>query len=485
MRPCRNQFPAQDPGPIRIALVGEACGDEEEARGVPFCGTSGWHLSQWLNVAGTSREQCFVGNVCQHRPAPGKNQFDLLDWRGGAVQEGIAALAADLHRYGPTMVVPLGNAALHLMRHGNVAPPKSRTGKFQWRSHITTWRGSIMSVPRLTFPGSPGGDPQGSLGGPAGAGASHAFLPGDASLSGSIPDPRITCPTSAHAAQGEPASAVSLGVYAHETGGVGPFPAGSIYSDPSKGGGSGVVTPVLGPAGSLPATWKAVPTIHPAAALRQWSWVFSIINDLKRAVREARSPSLDLPVRNIAFGLSVDEVEARCARLRESRATVGFDIEGGARGLQCMGFATSPSEAFVVDFLDVGSDGPRLYKAVLGVVEDAGVRKVCWNAAYERAILRLVAGVTMRSYEDPMLAWWERYSELPQGLDFVASILTRQPYWAEGIGWDKRTGLPKVRGERLWTYNGIDCCTTLEIWKHPLIQRVVTAAVGVPWEVAA
>jgi len=71
-----------------------------------------------------------------------------------------------------------------------------------------------------------------------------------------------------------------------------------------------------------------------------------------------------------------------------------------------------------------------------------------------------------------MLAWWERWSELPKGLDFVASILTREPYWAEGIGWDAKTGAPKVTGPRFWTYNGLDSMLTLEIWQSPIIRAV-------------
>lgn len=114
----------------------------------------------------------------------------------------------------------------------------------------------------------------------------------------------------------------------------------------------------------------------------------------------------------------------------------------------------------------------RRVAAVASVLEDASIPKVLWNAMYERAIWSAVASVTLRNYHDGMLAWWERFSELPKGLDFVASILTREPVWYEGIGWDKRTGLPKIGGAPFLIYNGLDSCVTLEIWEHPLIRAV-------------
>lgn len=153
MKPVPNQFPTADPGAVRLALVAEAPGQDECLQGKPFAGASGWLLDQWLASAGISRSQCFIGNVSQHRPSPTSNAFDLLDWHGGAVQEGIAALRDDLARFRPHCVVAMGNAALHLLRHGNAGPPKSKKlGLFQWQSHVSTWRGSLFLGSRTFDP---------------------------------------------------------------------------------------------------------------------------------------------------------------------------------------------------------------------------------------------------------------------------------------------------------------------------------------------
>jgi len=236
------------------------------------------------------------------------------------------------------------------------------------------------------------------------------------------------------------------------------------------------------PAPATGAPFKCLSTYHPAATFRDPSFTYPLVSDLKRAVAEARTPQLDLPPRRIVWNLSVAEVEARCAAIRAARTPVGYDIEGGLRGLQCASFATTPHDAFVIDFMGGNGEQARINAAHAAVLEDEHVPKVCWNAAYERAILQAVASITLRGYEDGMLAWWERFSELPKGLDFVASLLTREPYWAEGIGWDKRTGAPKVQGPAFWRYNGIDSCVTLEIWQHPTLRAVVEARQPVPFE---
>ena len=404
MKPVPNQHPSADPGAVRLALIGEAPGEVETQQGRPFCGPSGYLLDQWLASAGLSRAQVFVGNVCQCRPSPTSNDFHLLDWNGEAVQAGIAALRADLARFAPHCVLAMGNAALHLPRHGNSSPPKSKQRQlFQWSSHVGTWRGSLF------------------------LGASDFDMFASARL-------RVSeC---------------------------------SRYADLAD----------------TANTFKCLGAYHPAATFRDPSFTYPLVSDLRRAVAEARSPAFALPKRNFAYHLSLAEIEARITAIRAAKSAVGFDIEGGLKGLQCCSFATSPADAFVVDLMSPGGDGPALYRLLTSVLEDPLVPKVCWNAAYERAILEAVASIRLQAYEDGMLAWWERFSELPKGLDFVASLLTREPYWAEGIGWDRHTGAPKVTGIPFWRYNMLDSMTTLEIWQHPTIRAVVEARAPVPFE---
>jgi DNA polymerase len=69
---------------IKIAIVGEAYGAEEERQQTPFVGMSGYQLNQLLKDAGIDRSTCHVTNVFNLRPE--KNDIETLC---GSKAEGI------------------------------------------------------------------------------------------------------------------------------------------------------------------------------------------------------------------------------------------------------------------------------------------------------------------------------------------------------------------------------------------------------------
>lgn len=62
-------------GNSKIAIVGEAPGEEEEIKGIPFVGPSGRFLNHCLYSVGIDRKQCLVTNVFGFRPL--NNNVDL------------------------------------------------------------------------------------------------------------------------------------------------------------------------------------------------------------------------------------------------------------------------------------------------------------------------------------------------------------------------------------------------------------------------
>lgn len=138
-----NQHPKLDPGTQRLAIIGQSPGEREVQAGRPFCGPSGDMLDGLLGHAGISRDLCFVGNVSQVRPKV--NNFNTFAWEGPEVQEGILQLRQDLEAFRPTMVLCLGNEALHLMACGNVRPVwDKRKREHVWPRSISSWRGSLF-----------------------------------------------------------------------------------------------------------------------------------------------------------------------------------------------------------------------------------------------------------------------------------------------------------------------------------------------------
>lgn len=68
--------PGHGPLNAKIALVGEAPGEQEEREGLPFVGASGRLLNQMLASAGIARGETYVTNVVKQRPA--NNDFGIF-----------------------------------------------------------------------------------------------------------------------------------------------------------------------------------------------------------------------------------------------------------------------------------------------------------------------------------------------------------------------------------------------------------------------
>jgi uracil-DNA glycosylase len=132
------------PRDAKIALIGEAPGEQEEAQGQPFIGWAGAELNRTLNDATILRNDCYVTNVFKIRPTD--NQIDeflcflrkppAASWRpvGKAwvhpeVSGHIEMLKKELSLVKPNVAVALGNTAMWALTN--------QTG-------IQKWRGSIL-----------------------------------------------------------------------------------------------------------------------------------------------------------------------------------------------------------------------------------------------------------------------------------------------------------------------------------------------------
>lgn len=132
------------PCPAKIMVVGEAPGELEVAKNMPFVGTSGQELDRMLAEAGIHRNQCFATNVVRQRPP--RNDISLFialkkkditpqhkPFRDKLVLppvlEGIEILKREIELCQPNIIIALGNLALWAL-----------TGN--WGT--MTWRGSLL-----------------------------------------------------------------------------------------------------------------------------------------------------------------------------------------------------------------------------------------------------------------------------------------------------------------------------------------------------
>lgn len=136
-----NLFPKVAPTTRRLAVIGEAPGDDESAIGEPFVGTSGRFLRAILAQCGASCSQTFFGNICQHQPP--YNDIEKLSWEGPEIQQGIAALVADLETFRPNCILALGKTAFRFFK-----PDVCYQGQRGFQVPLSDWRGSVFQGER-------------------------------------------------------------------------------------------------------------------------------------------------------------------------------------------------------------------------------------------------------------------------------------------------------------------------------------------------
>jgi len=56
-----------------LMIVGEAPGESEDIKGIPFCGRSGDLLSKWLSFLGISEKNVYIANIVKCRPPKNRN----------------------------------------------------------------------------------------------------------------------------------------------------------------------------------------------------------------------------------------------------------------------------------------------------------------------------------------------------------------------------------------------------------------------------
>ena len=328
-----NKFPTLTGFPYKLAIIGEAPGKDEEVEGIPFVGMSGKLLTGMLAKAGVVREACFIGNVCQYRPF--NNNITNLEWDSEAMQEGITMLLADLATFKPNLVFCLGGTSLHLLKAGNVAPPKRKTPKgyvYKFPNPIGKWRGSLFQ--------------------------SH-----------------------------------------------------------------------LG--------YKCLSSYHPAACTRMYQWTAYLWFDIIRCLKEATTPILTLPQRDLKVDLTYEELLYELEQTNAKSEIISVDIEGGIGSMSCCSIANSSGHSFIVPFSNINVSSfwseeqeIEVWRAFIKVMTNPNVPKILQNGLYDRFVLAYSYHILVRGcIDDTMLKFDEWLCELRKGLAVQASILTTEPYW--------------------------------------------------------
>jgi DNA polymerase len=241
---------------------------------------------------------------------------------------------------------------------------------------------------------------------------------------------------------------------------------------------------------STEADWpKVIPTIHPAAVLREWSQRAVVLNDLRRVKKHMTSrtydnrPEWNFKVRP-TFSETINTLKALTsdATAFADPVWLDFDIETRGRGhvyVDCIGISWSAVDAICIPFMTTGNKAGywtedeevqvvwRLYK----LLTHPNV-KVRWhNGLFDAQIVHHNWHFIPRGGQDTMISQHSLFAALPKALYFVASMYAdHYIYWK-----DEGKIASDAPEEQRWKYNLQDCVYTREVGE---VLKKSAAAMG-------
>ncbi|TXH42235.1 MAG: hypothetical protein E6Q97_36165 [Desulfurellales bacterium] len=240
------------------------------------------------------------------------------------------------------------------------------------------------------------------------------------------------------------------------------------------------VPPTDWPADLITPSWvpprpKLIPTIHPAAVLRDMSLRSIVIHDLKRAAREATSSLYsNVPDWKFVVRPTFDAVISCLQRLlalcdsSPEGFWLDFDLETRAGHIACAGLSWSRTEAISIPFMCVESrEGYWLEEQEVEIVSllhrlltHRNVKVRGQNLLYDCQYTYRHWHFVPRVAQDTMISHHSAFAGLPKSLAYQASMYCdHYVYWKDdGKTWDKNVG-----EDQLWHYNCIDCVRTREV----------------------
>ena len=183
-------------------------------------------------------------------------------------------------------------------------------------------------------------------------------------------------------------------------------------------------------------TQKILPTYHPSMVARDYSARPVVIADLGKAKREAASPDIQRPVRNIWLYPTIADLARYEEEYIAPSSLLSIDIETKGDQITCIGFAPSPDSAIVIPLFSGASKSywPDVWtecEALSYVRRWCAMRpSVFQNGMYDIKFLWQRYGIPVPlAAEDTMLLHHAWQPEMEKGLGFLATLYTDEASW--------------------------------------------------------
>jgi len=218
---------------------------------------------------------------------------------------------------------------------------------------------------------------------------------------------------------------------------------------------------------------KLIPTVNPAAVLREFSLRPATVIDLRRAAREretkeyTNAPNWQFTLRP-SFKVVLDQIASLSRRLEVEDLWLDFDLETRAGHIACAGISWSLTEALCIPFMCVenkegywsAEEEAAIVFALYGLLTHPKVRVRGQNLLYDCQYTFRHWHWVPRVVQDTMISHHSCFSGLKKSLAYQAAMYCdHYVYWKD----DGKTWTKDVGEDQLWSYNCVDCVRTREV----------------------
>lgn len=231
--------------------------------------------------------------------------------------------------------------------------------------------------------------------------------------------------------------------------------------------------------------YKVIPSIHPASLFKEkeeaggkggipYRMWHVIKLDIKKAVEEAQSPDLDLPLQRIEHCKSSAQLYTYL-NIYDDRKLFTLDSEAKNSITTIISMAANRRHAMAIPLMNVGSwerkhvlaehDIPEIWMMLDKFFRRPGMKFIFQNGKYDLDKWRLPGFYIpfANFHADTALMAHTVHPEFPQSLGFLGSIYTRRPYHKqEGKDFD----YSKHPLEHLLDYAGKDVLVDFEVYEE-------------------
>lgn len=221
---------------------------------------------------------------------------------------------------------------------------------------------------------------------------------------------------------------------------------------------------------------KVIPTVHPAAILREWSLRAAGLADLRRARRHLESKEYKKPRWEFSLRPSFDAAMSTLVQLRQSarhrlpggELWIDVDIETRGGHIACIGLSWTRNNAICIPLMCIenkegywsAEEEAEIVHQLYLLLTDKGVAVRWQNGLYDAQYIHKHWHFIPRGMQDTMISQHAIFSDQPKALAYQASLYANWfVFWKEeGKNWGAGLG-----EEALWAYNCQDCIYTREV----------------------